>query len=277
MNSTRLSKLRDDLMSCLASNHVISRTSGGAGYPERAITPDISSYDDPRYSPRIYADPKLYGPGVSRAPWVDQNYPTDAAEIQEYLSGLPKNPGGPTGLIGPGSIGGPVQWAADPMVFSIDHASGEIFQIQIQRASGLWAAPGGFVDSGEEDNHRLAAVRELLEETGLDLSNREPEALIYKGLVDDPRNTDSHYFQVSTYLFVVPLEEVKSFPFAVQDAHEGIRAVELRALTKERVSTLFASHPHCTKLSLIYLGEHIERYCTMESRERVLTNLLGIL
>ena len=63
----------------------------------------------------------------------------------------------------------------------------EMLAVQ-RRDNGQWAIPGGMVDKGEEVSKTLA--RELEEETGVVL-DMGTGRLIYRGYVDDPRNTDN--------------------------------------------------------------------------------------
>ncbi|CAK9826394.1 ADP-ribose pyrophosphatase, mitochondrial [Anthophora retusa] len=136
--------------------------------------------------------------------------------------GYPLNPIGRTGIIGRGLLGrwGP-NHAADPIVTRWkQNSSGDtevnkntkkpILQfVTIQRRdSGEWAIPGGMVDPGETVSTTLK--REFMEEAmnSLGKSKEEREKLeksikdffengeeIYKGYVDDPRNTDNAWME----------------------------------------------------------------------------------
>jgi len=140
----------------------------------------------------------------------------------EVITGLPRNPVGRTGVCARGTLGrwGP-NHAADPIVTrwrrnndgerERDLASGKpILQfIAICRGdSGEWAIPGGMVDAGE--NVSCTLKREFSEEAMdmLSVSEEEREALeeniqelfeggneIYRGYVDDPRNTDNSWME----------------------------------------------------------------------------------
>lgn len=132
------------------------------------------------------------------------------------------NPVGRTGIIGRGLLGrwGP-NHAADPIVTRwkrnttgatvIDkNTQKPVLQfVAIQRRdSGEWAIPGGMVDPGETISATLK--REFMEEAMslLEKSQEEREEMeksikeffekgeeIYKGYVDDPRNTDNAWME----------------------------------------------------------------------------------
>ncbi|XP_076650855.1 ADP-ribose pyrophosphatase, mitochondrial [Halictus rubicundus] len=137
-------------------------------------------------------------------------------------NGYPLNPVGRTGIIGRGILGrwGP-NHAADPIVtcwkrntskeLEINKCSNKpILQfVAIQRRdSGEWAIPGGMVDPGETVSTTLK--REFMEEAlnfieKDEISRNELERSlkdffekgeeIYKGYVDDPRNTDNAWME----------------------------------------------------------------------------------
>ncbi|XP_071946495.1 ADP-ribose pyrophosphatase, mitochondrial-like isoform X2 [Antedon mediterranea] len=134
---------------------------------------------------------------------------------------LPQNPCGRTGMEGRGTLGkwGP-NHAADPIVTrwkrstnsdKVKHSDGKnILQfVAIKRKdSGLWAIPGGMVDAGDTVSATLK--REFGEEAmnSLEATGKEKKALekevaklfrhgieVYRGYVDDPRNTDNAWME----------------------------------------------------------------------------------
>ncbi|XP_036751818.2 ADP-ribose pyrophosphatase, mitochondrial isoform X3 [Manis pentadactyla] len=143
--------------------------------------------------------------------------------LYEIENGRPRNPAGRTGLVGRGLLGrwGP-NHAADPIITrwkrdrcgnKVPHRiSGKnILQfVAIKRKDcGEWAIPGGMVDPGEKISDTLK--REFGEEAlnSLQKSSTEKRELeeqlyrlfsqehlvIYKGYVDDPRNTDNAWIE----------------------------------------------------------------------------------
>lgn len=140
----------------------------------------------------------------------------------EVVEGVPRNPVGRTGVCGRGCLGrwGP-NHAADPIVTRwkrdirekvVLHPSSSkpILQfIAIQRRdSGEWAIPGGMVDPGERVSATLR--REFSEEAMncLQASPQEREQIainmsqlfetgeeVFRGYVDDPRNTDNSWME----------------------------------------------------------------------------------
>uniref|UniRef100_A0A2K6C635 ADP-ribose pyrophosphatase, mitochondrial n=1 Tax=Macaca nemestrina TaxID=9545 RepID=A0A2K6C635_MACNE len=138
-------------------------------------------------------------------------------------NGLYENPAGRTGLVGRGLLGrwGP-NHAADPIItrWKKDSSGNKIMHpvsgkhilqfVAIKRKDcGEWAIPGGMVDPGEKISATLK--REFGEEALNSLQKTSAEKreieeklhklfsqdhlLIYKGYVDDPRNTDNAWME----------------------------------------------------------------------------------
>lgn len=115
------------------------------------------------------------------------------------VSGLPLNPMGRTGVTGPGKCGrfGP-NHAVDPIV---GYRRGAVFYfVAVRRKdTGEAAFPGGMVDPGECATATLK--REFAEEAGANGVSDELNACfdtaveVYRGPVDDPRNTDNAWLE----------------------------------------------------------------------------------
>ncbi len=111
----------------------------------------------------------------------------------------------------------------------------------IKRSSGEWALPGGFVNPKEDSF--TAALRETKEETGTIISDNP--ILIYKGLVNDPRNSQTSWIETSAYLFIVnELSEVSG-----QDD-----AIDAAWLPFNNLPKLYASHDEIVTRAIDYLS-----------------------
>jgi len=155
----------------------------------------------------------------------------------QMIDGYLKNPAGRTGITGRGSLGlwGPNK-AGDPIIVAdgatlnsiilqdsellvndygnqpFDPAEKYVRLIKRTDVDAV-AIPGGMIDPGESG--LSAAIREMSEETMavpegvvgfVPVSNAELEAflkplstLVYRGLVDDPRNTDDAWMETEAY------------------------------------------------------------------------------
>ncbi|MEV5819324.1 NUDIX domain-containing protein [Micromonospora haikouensis] len=116
--------------------------------------------------------------------------------------GRPVNPCERTGRVGR-DLG---RWgenpAADPIVVCGTGNTRRI--LLIQRADcRAWAIPGDMVDPGE--TAPVALVRELREETGVDLTNVTPQ-VVARTYVKDRRNTDEAWVATTAALFQPPAE-----------------------------------------------------------------------
>ncbi|KAL1138475.1 hypothetical protein AAG570_008538 [Ranatra chinensis] len=196
-----------------------------------------------------------------------------------FWGGYPQNPCGRTGLRGRGLLGrwGP-NHAADPVVtrwkrgqdghqITDKMTNKPLLQfIGIRRRDcGQWAIPGGMVDPGELVSTTLK--REFLEEAlnTLELDTEGQEniekllgdffswgAEIYKGYVDDPRNTDNAWIETVVYNFhddkgVI----VGSLPFSAGDD-----AISVKWLDVSNALNLYASHSDFIKLVALKHNAH---------------------
>ncbi|XP_072298647.1 ADP-ribose pyrophosphatase, mitochondrial [Eucyclogobius newberryi] len=170
-----------------------------------------------------WADPEI-GTFSPKFNALDGNIDRRSFEgIYRVEGGKPLNPRGRTGVTGRGLLGrwGP-NHAADPIVTrwkvgakgaKMQHAVSKrpILQfVSIKRKDcGEWAIPGGMVDPGEQIS--LTLQREFSEEAlnSLTMSSSDKTKLheritklfssqgfeVYKGYVDDPRNTDNAWME----------------------------------------------------------------------------------
>ncbi|XP_040580343.1 ADP-ribose pyrophosphatase, mitochondrial [Lepeophtheirus salmonis] len=173
---------------------------------------------------------------------------------------------GRTGLRGRGVLGkwGP-NHAADPIVtrwkrkegsneIEIHPNSGKkVLQfVGIKRKdTGEWALPGGMVDPGEKVS--ITVRREFMEEAmnstqGTPEENAQKEKMverffskgveIYRGYVDDPRNTDNAWMETTAFLF----HDEDGKEIAEFDLKAGDDAVDLKWIDISGSIELYASH-----------------------------------
>jgi ADP-ribose pyrophosphatase len=232
-----------------------SRTEKAAGYPERAPVPTAKApwtarypdYDPPDYTARVVLDQdRTIRPGG----WADP--PDPRAVGREFTSfegpvvldelGRPMNPFGRTGIQGRGLLG---KWgqnpAADPIITRYNPDTGKLEMAVIRRGdTDEWAIPGGMVDDGEQA--LSAAAREFLEETGADL-DMSGARQVYRGYVDDPRNTDNAWMETTVMHRHLSPEEAARVRFGDAGVSTGeIRAVRWEPVTPEFVGRMYASH-----------------------------------
>nr|CAH8845392.1 unnamed protein product [Trichobilharzia regenti] len=179
--------------------------------------------------------------------------------------GLPLNPCGRTGITGRGVLGrwGP-NHAADPIVtrWKTDESGNRCYDpstkhpilqfVSIRRKdSGEWAIPGGMVDAGEQYTSTLK--REFSEEA-LNSTTASAEELqkikkrvddafqhgveIYKGYVDDPRNTDNAWMEtVAVNFHDEQGDSLALFPLTAGDDADAVRWTDISSELR-----LYASH-----------------------------------
>lgn len=217
-----------------------------------------------------WADPDLMSmDAFSRPPLafnkLDEEYHVNRESYMgpyRVIEGLPLNPMGRTGMKGRGLLGrfGP-NHAADPIVTRWKRTSAGVMLdggkkvlefVAIQRKdNSQWAIPGGMVEPGQVVTQALKA--EFGEEAMAKLSVTEEErekisrlveklfkngVEVYKGYVDDPRNTDNAWMETVAVNFHDDTGEIFS-EFKLQAGDDAA------AVRWQRVSgniPLFASH-----------------------------------
>ncbi|UFS71169.1 NUDIX domain-containing protein [Geomonas sp. RF6] len=259
--------------------HTKARFEKPAEYPERFPVPDhLVSWGSeyPEYAPPYYVSPVVIKNDSSANPagWAD---PEDVSLLSEMpqqsfagvlvhdAEGRALNPIGRTGIAGRGLLGkwGP-NYAADPIITCINHGDHTVEMLAVQRKdNGQWAIPGGMVDKGEEITKTL--TRELMEETGVRL-DMGSGSLIYRGYVDDPRNTDHAWMETTAKHLHLDPETARRLDLV---AGSDARAVRWFKLTPESVSQLYASHCALVKATLEELCREGKACVTKEEREIV--------
>jgi ADP-ribose pyrophosphatase len=266
--------------------HVKARGEKPPEYPERFPVPDTLvswKIDYPGYNPPYYVSPVVLKNDCTENPagWAD---PEDMSKMGETpvesfagrlmfeANGAPLNPAGRTGIAGRGLLGkwGP-NYAADPIITRINGRTRQLEMLAIQRRdNGQWAIPGGMVDKGEEVTGTLA--RELQEETGVKLDMGRGH-LIYRGYVDDPRNTDNAWMETTAKHLHLPPETADGMLLA---AGSDARAVRWLPLTAETAGNLYASHAELVKATLVSMIERKDIGLTedeLRNLERLLHSL----
>uniref|UniRef100_K7GG20 ADP-ribose pyrophosphatase, mitochondrial n=1 Tax=Pelodiscus sinensis TaxID=13735 RepID=K7GG20_PELSI len=200
--------------------------------------------------------------------------------LYEVENGRPRNPGGRTGLVGRGLLGrwGP-NHAADPILtrWKRDSRGNKIIHpisgknilqfVAIKRKDcGEWAIPGGMVDPGEIINATLK--REFSEEAlnSLQKSRVEKEKVekqmnrlfnqehfvVYKGYVDDPRNTDNAWIETEAVNYHdEPGEMMDNLLLEAGDDAGKVKWVDINEKLK-----LYANHGDFIKLVAEKWGAH---------------------
>jgi len=173
------------------------------GYTPVAFTHDVVKANDETKKRGGWADPQDHTVIVG----LDKRLSYETPHFILDQKGLPRNPQGRTGIVGRGLLGkyGP-NHAADPIVTRVQNGRRQMVAIK-RKDTGEWAIPGGMVDPGETFSVTLR--REFEEEAGNVPASQQPAMkknlddlfrkgsgkTIYKGYVDDPRNTDNAWME----------------------------------------------------------------------------------
>jgi len=194
----------------------------------------------------------------------------------EIVDGVPRNPVGRTGMRGRGCLGrwGP-NHAADPIVTRFQRdKKGEVVKdsqgrpilefIAIQRRdNGEWAIPGGMVDKEEVVTQTIR--REFGEEAlnSLEASEEEKKKInatldtffqmgieMYRGYVDDPRNTDNAWMETVAMMF----HDSDGSGVAQFKLNAGDDAVGVKWLPLSKDLKLYASHSNFLQSAAEKLG-----------------------
>lgn len=247
--------------------HNKARSQPGKDYPDRGNPPQTWQQAGKDYQPTFYEAPIL---GTQPA-WADPSDMKVALSQRELTSyepqqlkgpqGEPRNPKGPTGITGRGLLGKfGANFAADPIVTSVDPQTGKLVMIAIVREDLKQVAiPGGMVDPGEKISGTLA--RELCEETlgkqehgGTTLQEKELQQMferatpVYSGYVDDPRNTDNAWMETQAFhLHLTPEEAARLNLQKGSDAFE----VGWTPVTAQSLSQMYGSHGAFVKQAVL--------------------------
>lgn len=172
------------------------------------------SVDWPQYTPTDVTPPELLPAALAQhvPDWAEAaatpadvtNWPARQARaiipFELDGEGRPMHPRGRTGRAGRNLPLWGENHAADPIVVAGTGQERRVLLItreDIQQE----AIPGGMVDPGESAPHAL--VRELHEETGVDLADHTP-VILGRDLVDDWRESDEAWVASTSALYVLP-------------------------------------------------------------------------
>ncbi|MFF2549289.1 AAA family ATPase [Kitasatospora sp. NPDC058063] len=167
--------------------------------------------------------------------------------------GWPLHPAGRTGRSGR-NLG---RWgenaAADPIVIAGAGVDRRILLIT-RDDIGVEAIPGGMVDAGETAPQAL--VRELHEETGVDLRGHQP-VILGTGLVDDWRQSDHAWVASTSALYVLPATVTATAADDALDAtwYPAGTLAELEAAIAAAGRTLYAAHRPLITRALAHLAQ----------------------
>ncbi|KAL3054036.1 hypothetical protein OYC64_006381 [Pagothenia borchgrevinki] len=237
----------------------------------------------PQYKPLSYTDPLVEKKPVWADPEIDSFSPkfntVDGAVDRTSFEGSykmekqkPLNPRGRTGVTGRGLLGrwGP-NHAADPIVtrWKVDAKGGKTLHavskrpvlqfVSIKRKDcAEWAVPGGMVDAGEQVS--ITLQREFSEEAlnslvitpseKAKISDRisklfkSPGFQVYKGYVDDPRNTDNAWIET----VAVNFHDDSGNSVSELPLQAGDDAGEVQWVDVDSSFPLYASHSHFLEL-----------------------------
>ncbi|KAK6967529.1 ADP-ribose pyrophosphatase mitochondrial [Biomphalaria glabrata] len=248
------------------------------------------SVNFPEYAPVVYtSDSVKKKPEWADDDYTEPNFSAKWNEIdgnvdrRSFLGkydltteGIPINPKGRTGIKGRGCLGrwGP-NHAADPIVTRwkmeddkpvLKNGKRVAQFISVQRKdNGQWALPGGMVDPGEEVTETVR--REFGEEAldSMNLSGAEKEKMeavideffhngtvIYKGYVDDPRNTDNAWMETVAMNF----HDDKGTGVAKFSLNAGSDAIGVQWLDISKTLELYASHADFIRRT----AQHLDAY-----------------
>ena len=214
------------------------------GYPQRQNCGSVAwSEPNPDYRPVPYtAESIKKQPAYADGPQPNLPFKSYEGPVREE-NGFPLNPRGRTGICERGRLG---RWganfAADPILTRVRKGQFELLAIR-RGDTGEWALPGGMVDGQESLAQTLS--RELAEEAlGETKSDRFRELFetrgleIYRGYVDDPRNTDNAWLESGAVHLHLSEAEADFEPVAGDDANHA----QWTPIERDTLKNFYAVH-----------------------------------
>ncbi|RZE68139.1 NUDIX hydrolase [Streptomyces albidoflavus] len=243
-----------------ANRSVVGATSTQGETTLNQLTPSIParlrswSVPWPEYAPVDITPPELRPAELARhvPDWAEAApTPTDvrdwaqrqtAALVPYELDerGRPLHPLGRTGRTGRNLGRWGENQAADPIVVAGEGDQRRVLLIT-RSDIGVEAIPGGMVDDGE--TAPAALVRELREETGVDLSDHQP-TILGRDIVDDWRQSDHAWIASTSALYRLPSQVTAIAADDAIDANWWPAATldQLDAAITATGRTLYAAH-----------------------------------
>ncbi|KAL1527371.1 hypothetical protein AB1Y20_016041 [Prymnesium parvum] len=238
------------------ADHQVDWRTIWTGYEPVSFTAQVVLDNDCTKRPGGWADPRDVA--LLREDWSKSSRASAEGTILFDAYGTPLNPRGRTGMRERGLLGkwGP-NHAADPIVTRWDPRSSDLQIVAIKRAdTGDWALPGGMVDAGETVSATVR--REFEEEAG---SIQEPEQrqlfrtlvdelfhvgsntgdVVYRGYVDDPRNTDNAWMESTAFHFHCRPQLGAMLPLHAGDDAKAVMWLTINE-NDPKYSRLYASH-----------------------------------
>lgn len=184
-------------------------------------------------------------------------YSKQGRGYQFAADGRPRNPVGRTGITNRGALG---KWganhAADPIVTRRNpHKPGRPLEVVVikRRDTGEWAIPGGMVDAGElvsatlrrefteEAGNVPASQRNKFERLATELFRSDNGREVYRGYVDDPRNTDNAWMETVAMHFHCDSELAGLLELRAGDDAAEVQWLEVGEHVEE-YRNLYANH-----------------------------------
>lgn len=246
--------------------HAKARFYKPADYPDRYIVPDDMvdwGIGYPGYSPKYYDSARVIAEDRTkvRGGYADPadislvKLPEDSYEGPvRYKDGAPLNPKGRTGLAGRGALGkwGP-NYAADPIITRFNEEKQAYEMLVVERGdSDKMSIPGVILLEGETS---FGAIRRRLGvKIGQDIP-MEGAVRLYKGYVDDQRNTDNAWLETEVYHLNLPYELTRKFPLQ----NKLGKTAAWMTMTDENISDMYANHGDFARLAMVRLQPDMTR------------------
>jgi ADP-ribose pyrophosphatase len=240
-----------------------SRTEKHVLYPARfPVSDDKVNWNIPfpEYNPVEFNAPVVLNPAT---PWADPQDISKVTHGYKSFEGIvafnenrrPLNPFGRTGISGRGVVG---KWganfAADAVITTYNPQEQLFYVLTITRQdTGETAFPGGMIDKGEDAMQ--AHFRELNEEISLqpeDLKHALYQQIIFRGYINDPRNTDNAWMETTAIHTHLDFELAQKIKIQAGDDAAACHWTEINSLN---IQNFYANHSLVLLIALEKLEE----------------------